>query len=110
MKPRWRISAAVTLALVLAQCVPPAYAQISPMSCLPHEAAVNKLEQGYGEQRAGLGISPDGGAVYELYVSPDGETWTILITRTNGLTCIAASGESWMFQSRVKPPLLGFPL
>ncbi len=73
-------------------------------ACLPHETAVSKLEQGYGEQRVGLGIGPSGGAVYELYVADTG-TWTILVTRPNGLSCIAASGESWM----TSPLLAGDP-
>ena len=80
-----------TLAILAAA---PAAAQMRA-TCLPHETAVSKLEKGYGEHRVGLGIGPSGGAIYELYVAETG-TWTILVTRTNGLTCIAASGDSWM--------------
>ncbi len=89
-----------TLALSAAA---PAAAQMRT-ACLPHEAAVSKLEQGYGEQRVGLGIVPSGGAVYELYVAETG-TWTILITHPNGFSCIAASGEDWM----TSPLLAGDP-
>ncbi len=73
-------------------------------ACLPHETAVSKLEQGYGEHRVGLGIAPTGNAIYELYVAETG-TWTILVTRPNGLSCIAASGDSWM----TSPLLAGDP-
>ncbi len=30
----------------------------------------------------------------ELFTSKSG-SWTLLITRTNGLSCIAASGQDW---------------
>ncbi len=35
-----------------------------------------------------------GESVMELFTSETG-SWTILVTRTNGLSCIAASGEDW---------------
>lgn len=81
----------------------PAAAQMRG-GCLPHDVAVSKLAQGYGEHRVGLGIGSAGNAVYELYVADTG-TWTILVTRPNGLSCIAASGDSWM----TSPLLAGDP-
>lgn len=72
--------------------------------CLPHEDAVSKLAQSYGEQKVGLGMGPNGGMVYELYVGESG-SWTILVTRPNGVSCIAASGDNWM----TTPMLIGDP-
>ena len=88
------LTTALLTAIFALSATAPAAAQMRT-ACLPHEAAVSKLEQGYGEQRVGLGIGPSGGAVYELYVAETG-TWTILITRPNGISCTAASGNSWM--------------
>ena len=34
--------------------------------------------------------------VVEPYVSGQGCCWTILITLTNGISCIAAAGKNWM--------------
>ncbi len=82
------------LLATLLVCAAPVLAQMRGM-CLPREEAVKKLEDGYGERRVGLGVGPSGGAIYELYVADTG-TWTILVTRPNGLSCIAASGDSWM--------------
>jgi hypothetical protein len=73
-------------------------------ACMPHEDAVAKLKQAYGEEKVGLGIGPRGSAVFELFVAETG-TWTLLVTRTNGLSCIAASGENWM----TSPLLAGDP-
>ncbi len=62
--------------------------------CLPHSDAVSKLKTTYEEQKIGLGLGQRGSSVVELFVSDTG-TWTILVTRTNGMSCIAASGDNW---------------
>ncbi len=36
-----------------------------------------------------------GESVTELFTNGKSGSWTILVTRTNGLSCIAASGEDW---------------
>ena len=88
------LTTALLTATLATTAAAPAAAQMRT-ACLPHEAATSKLVEGYGEQRVGLGIGPSGNAVYELYVAETG-TWTILVTRPNGTSCIAASGDSWM--------------
>ncbi len=97
------LTTALLSATLALSATAPATAQMRT-GCLPHETAVSKLEQGYDEHRVGLGIGPSGNAVYELYVADTG-TWTILVTRANGLSCIAASGDSWM----TSPLLAGDP-
>ncbi len=62
---------------------------------MSHEAAVAKLKQHYGEEKVGLGLGPKGSSIFELFVAETG-TWTLLVTRTNGISCIAASGDNWM--------------
>ncbi len=62
--------------------------------CLPHEKAVGNLLRHYGEQAVGVGLGTQGQSVFELYVAETG-TWTILVTRTNGMSCVAASGNDW---------------
>ena len=62
--------------------------------CLPHEEAVARLQRDYGETAQGLGLGTRGQSIMELFASKTGN-WTILITRANGLSCIAASGEDW---------------
>lgn len=63
--------------------------------CLPRATAVGELAKGYDEHSVGVGIGASGEALYELFVADTG-TWTILVTRPDGTSCIAASGESWM--------------
>ncbi len=62
--------------------------------CLPREEAIAQLRQHHGETAHGLGLDKRGRSVLELYVSEKG-SWTILVTRTDGLSCITASGENW---------------
>lgn len=71
-----------------------AFAGTAYAQCLPHEIAVQNLEKSYGEKPVGLGVAPQGRQVLELFVSETG-TWTILMTQTNGMSCITASGTSW---------------
>ncbi len=80
-------SAVVPLSLALAGATQAAV-------CMPHEAAVANLEQKYGEQVAGIGLAGRGQSMVELFVGANG-SWTILVTRTNGMSCVASSGEDW---------------
>ena len=80
-------SAVVPLSLALAGTTQAAV-------CMPHEAAVANLEQNFGQQVAGIGLAGRGQAMVELFVGSSG-SWTILVTRTNGMSCVASSGEDW---------------
>ncbi len=82
----------LTLALVSLTAVGAAQAHAA---CLPHDDAVARLRQLHGETVKGLGLDQRGQSVLELFVSESG-SWTILMTRTNGLSCITASGQDWM--------------
>lgn len=68
----------------------PAQAQ---STCEFRKKLMDKLDSVYNEQPVGVGLASTGNVV-ELIVSPDG-TWTIVVTKPNGLACIAAVGEDW---------------
>jgi hypothetical protein len=65
-----------------------------PNSCVPHNVAVDQLSNKFNEKVVGLGLGKNQQSVVELYVSSKGR-WTILVTLTNGMSCIAAAGENW---------------
>ncbi len=69
----------------------PAHAQ---SQCEPRSDVVSKLETVHGKTPAALGVGESGRKVIELFVNAEAR-WTILITRPNGLSCVAASGDSW---------------
>ncbi|MCZ6591523.1 MAG: hypothetical protein O7B98_10355 [Alphaproteobacteria bacterium] len=68
----------------------PAYAQ---SQCDVRKSLLAKLDTGYAERPVAVGLASTGNVV-ELLISTDG-TWTILVTKPNGIACIAAVGEEW---------------
>ena len=41
-----------------------------------------------------MGLANNGG-VLEILVSQSSESWTIIVTMPNGVSCLVAAGESW---------------
>ncbi len=71
--------------------------------CIARGDALALLRDAYGESRTGYGLrSRD--EVVEMFVSPETGSWTIVVTRTDGLTCLVASGARW---ERTSPPAPG---
>lgn len=54
---------------------------------------VRHLAERYGETRRGVGIMS--GAVTEVFASAETGTWTIIVTRPDGVSCAVAAGEAW---------------
>jgi hypothetical protein len=54
---------------------------------------VTRLDATFKERPAGVGLV-NNGTVIEVLTSQKG-SWTILMTRTNGVSCVVASGEAW---------------
>jgi len=69
-------------------------ASAQQLMCTERTALLKELNGKYHEQRTGLGIAAGNRGAMEFYVSEKG-TWTILMTLTNGNTCIVAAGHSW---------------
>ena len=61
--------------------------------CGDRAKLIGYLDQVYREARSGIGIASNG-AVVELYTAKTG-TWTMLVTRPGGPTCVMGSGENW---------------
>jgi hypothetical protein len=66
--------------------------QAAPV-CSSHDSLVKLLGNRYKEALSQYGISGQSNLV-EIFVSKKG-TFTILATRTDGISCIIATGESW---------------
>jgi hypothetical protein len=65
------------------------------IACAPRAALVEKLESAYAETRAGAGLKSDS-QLLEIWASAETGTWTVLITRADGSSCIVASGTHWL--------------
>ena len=62
---------------------------------LERSEVVEQLAKQYSEAPTDLGLASDG-AVLELFTTPDGATWTMVLTLPNGLSRIVAAGQSWI--------------
>ena len=66
----------------------------SEQLCAPRDRALIQLEKQFEEQVFGRGLAANGKQMIELLVSKSG-SWTMLVSNTNGLSCIMANGEDW---------------
>ena len=55
---------------------------------------VKQLLEKHAEKPVGMGIAANGGII-ELFTSPDGATWTLIMTMPNGKSVMLGSGEDW---------------
>ena len=62
--------------------------------CLLRDTAIEKLQKNFEEQIVGRGLTQEGKAMFELFTSETG-TWTLIVTDTEGNSCIIANGEGW---------------
>ncbi len=102
--PVVRILAAALLSTsVLAGFGQPASATQAQSVCMPRQNVIEQLGKQYSEAPIARGLASSGGMV-EVFSSPDGETWTLLLTSPQGISCMMSEGQAWM---AVQPVLAG---
>ena len=77
----------------------PAMAQ----NCAPRDAAIVNLAAKYGETRQTIGLG-SGGSVVEMFANTESGGWTVLVTRPDGISCIAVHGQSFAIVSDPPTP------
>jgi hypothetical protein len=82
----------LTAALALGLAAGPALAQ---NMCAARDTMVGQLTTRYGESPQGSGLNGSTRMV-EVWASADTGTWTILLTDTDGTSCIVAAGKDWL--------------
>ena len=78
-----------------------AQAQTIPVICQPHKVVADKLLKEFDEVLVAHGLA--GSRLLELYASRDG-TFTVLLTRTDGLSCIQGAGTNFILTHNEYPP------
>ena len=84
---------ALILAVVFVFVAIPA-AKANNIFCKERTEVVADLDKHYQENKTGGGLSSTG-VMIEVFVSDKG-SWTVLITRPDGLSCIASHGRHWL--------------
>lgn len=78
----------------LAQQVPVPQ-QRQAYGCQPRATIIKQLAEKYSERPSALALQANG-VLLEVYRTAGGETWTVLLTRPDGTSCIAAVGRDWV--------------
>jgi hypothetical protein len=63
-------------------------------SCATRETIVDYLAREYAEHPVAMGLANSGGVI-EVLTNAAGTSWTILLTKPDGETCMVAAGEGW---------------
>ena len=71
-----------------------AVAASAQTNCGPHADVAQRLAAGYGEHRQAISLAADN-TVMEVYASLETGTWTIVVTRTDGVACLVAAGRGY---------------
>jgi hypothetical protein len=83
---------AIAMMLVIWATATPAAAQ---NVCTSRTEVAKQLAGDHSETPVAAGLAASG-EVVEVFSSNDGATWTIVLTRPGGISCLVATGEAWM--------------
>lgn len=89
------------LGLAALAAIAPAQAQSPQPNCGLRTQIVEVLSQKYQERHQASGLQ-NAAAMVEVWASDTTGSWTILITRADGVSCIVASGQSWQEYEAVR--------
>ena len=72
-----------------------AQTQVNQQSiCAPRKEIVHQLAAKFGEAPVAIGLS-EGGRLIEVLAGRNGDTFTVIVTSPQGLSCIVLTGDSW---------------
>ena len=69
-------------------------AQAIAPPCAERSAIIERLSLKWGESFAGGGLQSET-SVFEVWMSEEKGTWTILKTSADGMSCVMATGTNW---------------
>jgi len=92
------LASAVVFGLTGVISAQPAAAQQAPaagqLQCDAHDKITKHLGAQFTEDPVSLGLARNG-KVVQVFSTEDGETWTIVMTAPEGVSCIVAAGKYW---------------
>ena len=69
--------------------------------CRERKGALEALQRQYGEVPVAQGLDANGDLL-EVLASETGSTWTLIVTRPGGHTCIVGFGKDWVMPKSSK--------
>ncbi|MGO1117368.1 hypothetical protein ACTL6U_01580 [Rhodovibrionaceae bacterium A322] len=82
-----------TVVLMGAPAINSADAQQAP-TCNARDKVLSHLATKYSEAPVAVGVTSSG-ALLEVLSTGEGTTWTVILTRPDGVSCLLAAGEGW---------------
>lgn len=79
-------------AMLVAMFALTSLSKAQPSYCWPREQVLEFLSEKHGERPVMQGLA-NNNHVLEVLASPGGESWTIMITRPDGISCLQATGS-----------------
>lgn len=99
---RWLLTAVMSLVLAVLMLVSSQQASAQDALAEPYglsrDEIVVRLDAGYAEAPVAGGITANGN-ILEVFASPGGASWTMIVTRPDGMSMVVAEGEGWSFQT-----------
>jgi len=95
---------AATLIFGAAALAPPVLAQST--ACLPRDRLVESLSDKFSESLAGGGLQ-SAEQLIEIWRSEASGSFTIIMTRPDGVSCVVATGENWQDAAAVPAGVTG---
>lgn len=83
------------VAALITGLVGPVAAQQQP-PCFKRADLVMRLAEQYGEARQGAGLTDNGQAAIEVFANTGTGTWTVVVSRPDGMSCPVATGTNWV--------------
>ena len=62
--------------------------------CMPHDDFRVELHRNFSESPVAIAIASNG-ALIELYAKRDRSSWTLVMTRPAGISCVLVAGQEW---------------
>ncbi len=92
----WTVVAKSSAALLLGAVAisSPAAAEQPPAACGPHTEVIKALGDKFHETQSATALT-SAGTLLEVLTASDGSTWTIIVSRPDGLSCVVAAGQNW---------------
>jgi hypothetical protein len=62
--------------------------------CDQRKTVLGHLAEKYKEAPIAMGVTSTGSLI-EVLTNGDGNTWTIIVSKPDGMSCLVAAGEGW---------------